>query len=215
MVKNNINQHDFFINSEVSYQSDNIITAIDIGSDKIICFIAKIDKILDKEKPRIVGFGHSQSKGIRNGAITNITELEKSIRRAVDQAENLAGFEVKNVSVNISGNYIGTERLFGELSVDSGIINHDHIVEVIDDAKKKFNSKKVIIDASSAHRVSKGWEYGFPELNNNKRKLIKGSNRISNPGCYPTGALSLIRPLVENNFIWTFNLIIIFYFLRL
>ena len=74
MVKNNINQHDFFINSEVSYQSDNIITAIDIGSDKIICFIAKIDKILDKEKPRIVGFGHSQSKGIRNGAITNITE---------------------------------------------------------------------------------------------------------------------------------------------
>ena len=71
MVKNNINQHDFFINSEVSYQSDNIITAVDIGSDKIICFIAKIDKILDKEKPRIVGFGYSQSKGIRNGAITN------------------------------------------------------------------------------------------------------------------------------------------------
>ena len=102
MVKNNINQHDFFINSEVSYQSDNIITAVDIGSDKIICFIAKIDKILDKEKPRIVGFGYSQSKGIRNGAITNINELEKSIRRAVDQAENLAGFEVKNVSVNIS-----------------------------------------------------------------------------------------------------------------
>ena len=141
MVKNNINQHDFFINSEVSYQSDNIITAVDIGSDKIICFIAKIDKILDKEKPRIVGFGYSQSKGIRNGAITNINELEKSIRRAVDQAENLAGFEVKNVSVNISGNYIGTERLFGELSVDGGIINHDHIAEVIDDAKKKFNSK--------------------------------------------------------------------------
>ena len=68
-------------------------------------------------------------------------------------------------------------------------------------SKKKFNSKKVIIDASSAHRVSKGWEYGFPELYKNKRKLIKGSNRISNPGCYPTGALSLIRPLVENNFI--------------
>ena len=91
MVKGNINQHDLFINRDVSYQSDNVITAIDIGSDKIICFIAKIDKILDREKPRIVGFGRSQSKGIRNGAITNISELEKSIRRAVDQAENLAG----------------------------------------------------------------------------------------------------------------------------
>ena len=73
--------------------------------------------------------------------------------------------------------------------------------ETVFEIEKKFNSKKVIIDASSAHRVSKGWEYGFPELNSNKRKLIKGSNRISNPGCYPTGALSLIRPLVENNFI--------------
>ena len=146
MVKGNINQHDLFINRDVSYQSDNVITAIDIGSDKIICFIAKIDKILDKEKPRIVGFGYSQSKGIRNGAITNISELEKSIRRAVDQAENLAGVEVKNVSVNISGNYIGTERLFGELSIDSGIINQNHIAEVIDDAKKKFNyeNKKVL-----------------------------------------------------------------------
>ena len=103
MVKGNINQHDLFINRGVSYKSDNVITAIDIGSDKIICFIAKIDKILDKEKPRVVGYGYSQSKGIRNGAITNISELEKSIRRAVDQAENLAGVEVKNVSVNISG----------------------------------------------------------------------------------------------------------------
>ena len=50
--------------------------------------------------------------------------------------------------------------------------------ETVFEIEKKFNSKKVIIDASSAHRVSKGWEYGFPELNKNKRKLIKGSNRI-------------------------------------
>ena len=49
MVKGNINQHDLFINRDVSYQSDNVITAIDIGSDKIICFIAKIDKILENK----------------------------------------------------------------------------------------------------------------------------------------------------------------------
>ena len=73
--------------------------------------------------------------------------------------------------------------------------------ETVLEIKNKISSKKVIIDASSAHRVSKDWEYGFPELKNNKRELIKGSNRISNPGCYPTGALSLIRPLVENNII--------------
>ena len=83
MVNNNSNQHDLFIDRELNYKSDNIITSIDIGSDKIICFIAKIDKILDKEKPRIVGFGYSQSKGIRNGAITNISKLEESLMSSV------------------------------------------------------------------------------------------------------------------------------------
>ena len=66
---------------------------------------------------------------------------------------------------------------------------------------KNFGNEKVIIDASSAHRVSDGWVYGFPELNSSQRQFLKNSNRITNPGCYPTGALSIIRPLVENNFI--------------
>ena len=101
-------QHDFFIDSKINYQTDNIITSIDIGSDKIICFIAKVDRILDKKKPRVIGFGCSQSKGLKNAGITDITDLEKSIRKAVNQAENSAGVEVKNVSVNISGNYIKT-----------------------------------------------------------------------------------------------------------
>ena len=146
MSENNISQHELFASRENSYQSDDIITSIDIGSDKIVCFIAKVDKILDKEKPRIIGYGYSQSKGIRNGAITNILDLEKSIRRAVDEAENLAGVEVKNVSVNISGNYIKTERTFGELIINGDIINHQHVIEVIDLAKKKFNSnnKKIL-----------------------------------------------------------------------
>ena len=66
---------------------------------------------------------------------------------------------------------------------------------------ENFGNEKVIIDASSAHRVSDGWVYGFPELNSSQRQFLKNSNRITNPGCYPTGALSIIRPLVENNFI--------------
>lgn len=54
-----------------------------------------------------------------------------------------------------------------------------------------------VIDASSAHRTSPGWTYGFPELNERQRQEISGAKRITNPGCYPTGAISLIRPLVE------------------
>ncbi len=59
------------------------------------------------------------------------------------------------------------------------------------------DSDTVVIDASTAHRVADGWTYGFPELAKDQRKKLLNSNRISNPGCYPTGAIALIRPLVE------------------
>ena len=54
-----------------------------------------------------------------------------------------------------------------------------------------------IIDASSAHRVADGWTYGFPEFRNGQRDAIRNAARVSNPGCYPTGFLALVTPLVE------------------
>ena len=117
MVKKDNNQQDFFINNKSNYQSEKVITAIDIGSVKVVCLIGKVDNILDRKKIRLIGSGYSQSKGIKNGGITNINDLEESIRKAVDLAENQANFEVENVSVNVSGNYIRTERVFGELFV--------------------------------------------------------------------------------------------------
>lgn len=52
-----------------------------------------------------------------------------------------------------------------------------------------------IIDASSAHRVAPGWTYGFPELVG--RDKVAAASRVSNPGCYPTGFLALLAPLVR------------------
>ena len=59
------------------------------------------------------------------------------------------------------------------------------------------NSDTVVIDASTAHRVADGWTYGFPEMTKTHRQKLKDSNRISNPGCYPTGAIAVLRPLVD------------------
>src|SRR5947208_5269824 len=61
----------------------------------------------------------------------------------------------------------------------------------------------VVIDASTAHRVAEGWTYGFPEMTKAHRQALKDSHRISNPGCYPTGAIALLRPLVEAGFVRT------------
>ncbi|AUU91351.1 N-acetyl-gamma-glutamyl-phosphate reductase [Enterobacteriaceae bacterium ENNIH3] len=54
-----------------------------------------------------------------------------------------------------------------------------------------------IIDASSAHRVTPGWTYGFPEMSADQPERIRTSTRITNPGCYPTGAIGLLLPLVN------------------
>lgn len=58
-----------------------------------------------------------------------------------------------------------------------------------------------LIDASTAHRTAPGWVYGFPELTGSQRSAIVESSRVSNPGCYPTGFLSLIRPLRERDIV--------------
>ena len=53
-----------------------------------------------------------------------------------------------------------------------------------------------VIDASTAHRVAPGWVYGFPEMNAAQTEAVRTARRVSNPGCYPTAAIALIRPLV-------------------
>ncbi len=58
------------------------------------------------------------------------------------------------------------------------------------------NPNTVIIDASTAHRTAPGWVYGFPEMGKGQRAAIAAAKRISNPGCYPTGFIALVRPLI-------------------
>ena len=54
-----------------------------------------------------------------------------------------------------------------------------------------------VIDASSAHRVAEGWTYGFPELIAGQAASIASARKVTNPGCHATGAIALLRPLVE------------------
>jgi N-acetyl-gamma-glutamyl-phosphate reductase len=57
--------------------------------------------------------------------------------------------------------------------------------------------KPKIIDASTAHRTAPGWVFGFPELASGQREAVMAADRVANPGCYATGAIALIRPLVD------------------
>ncbi|MDO5577036.1 MAG: N-acetyl-gamma-glutamyl-phosphate reductase [Fibrobacter sp.] len=63
------------------------------------------------------------------------------------------------------------------------------------------NDHTRVIDASTAFRTSPDWAYGIPELDKKQRDLIRNSSRVSNPGCYATGFIMLVRPLVANGII--------------
>lgn len=54
-----------------------------------------------------------------------------------------------------------------------------------------------VLDASTAHRVAPGWAYGFPELDAGQADEIASARRVANPGCYATGAIAMLRPLVD------------------
>lgn len=65
-----------------------------------------------------------------------------------------------------------------------------------------------VIDASTAHRVAPDWVFGFPEMSRAQRSKIAATTRISNPGCYSTGFIALVRPLVSAGLIppdWHFT----------
>jgi N-acetyl-gamma-glutamyl-phosphate reductase len=59
------------------------------------------------------------------------------------------------------------------------------------------NPQVRVIDASTAHRVAPGWTYGFPEMDSEQRGTIGSSTRVANPGCFATGAIALLRPIIK------------------
>ena len=70
-------------------------------------------------------------------------------------------------------------------------------VALLDAIKAEGSAAPRVIDASSAHRVAPGWVYGFAELCAGQAEAIRRAERVSNPGCYATGAIALLRPLLD------------------
>jgi len=76
-------------------------------------------------------------------------------------------------------------------------LHDDHARESVAMIDALAGPKPKIIDASTAHRVAPGWVYGFPELAAGQREAVMKADRVANPGCYATGAIALLRPLID------------------
>ena len=90
----------------------SLITALDIGSTKVCCFIARVEAA-----PRILGIGHQIARGVRGGAIVDLEAVGNSIRSAVHAAEEMAGEQIERVVVNLSGGFAGSRIVKTEIDV--------------------------------------------------------------------------------------------------
>jgi N-acetyl-gamma-glutamyl-phosphate reductase len=91
-----------------------------------------------------------------------------------------------------------------DASARKEIVNRADVVILClpDDAAREAvgfidNDRTRVIDASTAYRTAEGWAFGFPEMTRTQRKVIREAKRVSNPGCYPTGFIGLVRPLTD------------------
>ncbi len=97
-------------------RTGQIITALDIGTEKICAIIAKITKDRFLE---IKGIGIGPSNGLENGMVKNMPELSKNVEAVLEQAETMAEIPAKNIWLSISGDHIVSQNSIGQISISS------------------------------------------------------------------------------------------------
>jgi len=91
-----------------------VIAALDVGSSKVCCLIARAD---DPSAIKIIGIGHQSSQGVRAGTIVNMEDAEAAIGNAVHAAEQMAGVTIRDIFVNISGGHPSSQMVGVEVAV--------------------------------------------------------------------------------------------------
>ena len=115
---------------------NGLIAALDVGTTKVACFIARADD----SGPRIVGIGHQLARGMRNGAVVDMEELETSIRAAVDAAEDMAGERVRAVVLNVSGGLPASANVRVEVAMNGHAVNEADIRRMLDHGRAHHES---------------------------------------------------------------------------
>jgi N-acetyl-gamma-glutamyl-phosphate reductase len=114
-----------------------------------------------------------------------------------DRLAKLSGIEVKSIAPEKRKDPAARKDLMAEVDLVVLCLPDDAAKEATALADGLAGGGPRIVDASTAHRVADGWAYGFPEMDKAQTATIRASRRVANPGCYPTGGIALIRPLVS------------------
>ena len=105
-----------------------MLAALDIGTNKICCLIAQAD---EQHRMRILGIGHHMSRGLRNGSIVNMEEMQSAVINAVHDAEKNAGVTVQKVIVNLSGGYPTSQTVNIEVDINGQEISDKDLRKIL------------------------------------------------------------------------------------
>ena len=122
----------------VSPRRAAVVAALDIGTSKIVCLIARLEPqapqdVLRRRSHgvRISGFAHTAASGMKAGAVVDLVEAEEMVRQAIDIAESMAGVQLESVVVSLSGGRLGSERFIADIELAGGAVTDGDIARVL------------------------------------------------------------------------------------
>jgi cell division protein FtsA len=112
-------------------KKDNVIVGLDIGTTKTCAIVGEVKEAgID-----IIGIGSHPSEGLRKGVVVNIESTVESIKRAVEEAEHVSGYEIRSVYVGIAGGHIRGQNSLGIVAVKGREVDDDDVERAVDAAK--------------------------------------------------------------------------------
>jgi N-acetyl-gamma-glutamyl-phosphate reductase len=114
-----------------------------------------------------------------------------------ERLAGVAGIEVKSIDPAKRKDRAARAEMLRDVDLTVLCLPDDAARETVALADELGADAPKIVDASTAHRVADGWVYGFAEMSRGHDDVIRSARRVANPGCYPTGGIALLRPLVD------------------
>jgi cell division protein FtsA len=168
---------------------DNIIVGLDIGTTKICAVVGEV-----KEDGRVdvIGIGSNPSRGLRKGVVVNIESTVESIKKAVEEAELMAGVEINAVYAGIAGGHIKSFNSRGYIPIKNREITKDDVERVIDAAK----AVAIPLDREVLHVLPQ--EFTIDDQDGIKEPLGMSGVRLEADVHIVTGAITSAQNIVKS-----------------